>query len=89
MSNLAKEFEAVKLLLASFFDDPPEAERKEDIKEKSKENVQVKIYADLSKAKLQDQLGVLQVQLNGIIVFNFDILLLSINISNFIYRTII
>jgi len=82
MSDLEKEIEAVKFLLASFFDDPTEAERTGAIREKAVENVQVKVYARMSEAELKQQLVALQARLNGVIILNYDNLL-TFNLCSF------
>jgi uncharacterized protein (DUF608 family) len=61
----ANEIEAVKFLLASFFDNPIEAERQLSIVEKAETNAHVKTYADFSKQELKEQLSALQKQFNG------------------------
>jgi len=65
MSSVEKEIDAIKILLASFFGGPSEAQRQKSIVCKAAENDSVKIYAGYSAEKLQEQLTYLQAQLSG------------------------
>ena len=64
--SIEKEIEAVKFILACFFDEPDNlVERNNLIRGKVGENELIKTYADFSKVELKEQLIALQKQLNG------------------------
>jgi len=84
MPDIEKEIQAVKFLLASFFDDPPEVERKKAITKKAAENEYVKVNARLPEKRLQEQLWFLQAKLNGIILLDYAKFYLTIFIGTVI-----
>eukprot|EP01036_Dinobryon_divergens_P038343 gene38343-50330_t len=66
MSAVEKDIDAVKLILACFFDEPENnVERNKLIRRKVAENENVKTYARFSEAELKEQLRFLQVQVSG------------------------
>ena len=88
--SLAKEIEALKIILNCFFDEPENVvERNKLIKRRVAENEHVKTYARFSEEELKRQLEILQSQLYGTVNINFIvfmILLMSILIYYFLCR---
>jgi hypothetical protein len=64
--TVEKDIEAVKFILACFFDEPHDEQKRDKlIKEKVLQNDMIKVYGMYSKEKLQDSLQVLQSQVSA------------------------